>query len=385
MKISILIMNAYGMGGTIRATGNLAGELSRHHDVEVVSVFQHRDKPFLPLSDRVTLTSLVDRRPSARKWWRRGLGRRLRLPSRLFHPDERAYGNFNGQSDRAIKRYLAEMRADVLITTRAGLNIAAARYARDGVILVGQEHLHFGAHKPGLLKEIRRWYPKLDAVITLTEADRVEYSTVLDAAPTLVYPIGNGLPDTTRPRSRLDNRLVVAAGRLVPVKGYDRLLEVFAKVVEKRPDWKLRIYGGGAKSDKLSRQARSLRLHNNVAFMGPTADMDNALANASLHVVTSRFEGFGMTIVEAMAVGVPVVSFDCPQGPREIITPGQDGVLVPDGDIDAFADALLVLMEDQDELRRLAANGLETARRHRISEIAARWEQVFTDLREPGR
>ncbi len=378
MKISIVLMNAYAMGGTVRSTFHLAGELSLDHEVEIVSVYRRRDTPFLPLSDRVRLTSLVDLRSSARKWWRRGFGRRLETPSTLFHPEERAYGNFSAETDRALERYLTEVRTDVLVTTRAGLNIAAARLAHGNALLVGQEHLHFGAHKPGLLEEIRRWYPKLDAVVTLTDADREEYAKLV--GDVRVHAIGNGLPDMLRPRSRLENRLVVAAGRLVPVKGYDRLLDVFARVVEKRPDWKLRVYGDGSQAGKLSRRARELRLHNNVAFMGTTTDMDNVLAKASLHVVTSRFEGFGMTIVEALSVGVPVVSFDCPQGPREIITSGHDGVLVPDGDVEAFADALLALMDDPDELRRLATNGLATAREYRIAEIAERWNKMLTNL-----
>ena len=382
MKISILIMNAYGMGRTVRATANLADELAKRHEVEVVSVFRHRDTPFIPLSDAVTLRYLVDLRPEAKKWWRVGFAARLEKPSRLFHPEERAYTNFSVESDRALKAYLSELRTDVLITTRAGLNIAAARLARAGVVLIGQEHLHYGAHKPGVLQEIHETYPKLHAVITLTEADRAEYSALLEGHPTRVYPIGNGLPDVPL-QSRLDNRVVIAAGRLVKVKGYDRvsLLDAFAKVVEKRPDWKLRVYGEGTQGNKLARQARELDLHNNVVFMGPTTDMEGELAKASLHVITSRFEGFGMTIVEAFAAGVPVVSFDCPQGPREIITSGQDGMLVPDGDVDAFADALLALMDDPEKMRRLAENGRETARRYRISEVADRWDEVFAELR----
>jgi glycosyltransferase involved in cell wall biosynthesis len=115
--------------------------------------------------------------------------------------------------------------------------------------------------------------------------------------------------------------------------------------------------------------------------MGPTRDMEGELAKASLHVITSRFEGFGMTIVEAFGCGVPVVAFDCPQGPREIITPGHDGLLVPDGDVDAFAEALLSLIDSPDELRRLADNARETARRYDIAAVADRWDEVFADLR----
>ena len=157
---------------------------------------------------------------------------------------------------------------DVLVTTRAGLNIMAARFARKRVVTIAQEHLHFEAHLPGIFEEIKAWYPKLDAVVTLTEADAQDYRTMLGQAPTRVFTIGNGLPGGPRPRSRQENRIVLAAGRLVPVKGYDRLLKAFAQVVRERPDWKLRIYGEGRVSDKLVKLAVKLRLHNNVTFMG---------------------------------------------------------------------------------------------------------------------
>lgn len=314
MKISFLILNAYGMGGTIRSTFDLAGKLSERHEVEVISVFQHTDLPFLPLAPRVRLRSLVDLREGARVRWpyTKKAERLSAQESALIHPEERAYSSFTAWSDDVLRRELRRLRTDVLVTTRAGLNIMAARFARRRVVTIAQEHLHFEAHEPGIFQEIQQWYPKLDAVVTLTEADEQDYRAMLDQAPTRVYTIGNGLADVPRPRSRQENRIVLAAGRLVPVKGYDRLLKAFARVVEERPDWKLRIYGEGRVSEKLVKLAVKLRLHNNVTFMGPTGDIEGELAKASIHAVSSRFEGFGMTIIEAFACGVPVVSFDCP-------------------------------------------------------------------------
>ncbi|GAA3443016.1 glycosyltransferase family 4 protein [Planomonospora venezuelensis] len=382
MKISFLILNAYGMGGTIRATFDLATELSARHDVEVVSVFQHADRPFLPLGAKVRLRSLVDLREGARVRWPY-TKRAERLggePSALIHPEERAYASFSAWSDEVLRRELRRLRTDVLVTTRAGLNIMAARFARRRVVTIAQEHLHFEAHRPGLFEEIRRWYPKLDAVVTLTEADERDYRGMLDRTRTEVFTIGNGLAGGARPLSRQENRIVLAAGRLVPVKGYDRLLKAFARVVEVRPDWRLRIYGEGRVSDKLVRLAVKLRLHNNVVFMGPTGDIEGELAKASIHAVSSRFEGFGMTIIEAFACGVPVVSFDCPRGPREIITPGHDGLLVPPDDVDALAEGLLKMIDDEEGRRRMAANALETARDYDISAIAGRWEDALTEL-----
>ncbi|WP_406311416.1 glycosyltransferase family 4 protein [Streptosporangium sp. NBC_01639] len=382
MKISFLILNAYGMGGTIRSTFDLAGKLSERHEVEVISVFQHTDLPFLPLAPRVRLRSLVDLREGARVRWpyTKKAERLSAQESALIHPEERAYSSFTAWSDDVLRRELRRLRTDVLVTTRAGLNIMAARFARRRVVTIAQEHLHFEAHEPGIFQEIQQWYPKLDAVVTLTEADEQDYRAMLDQAPTRVYTIGNGLADVPRPRSRQENRIVLAAGRLVPVKGYDRLLKAFARVVEERPDWKLRIYGEGRVSEKLVKLAVKLRLHNNVTFMGPTGDIEGELAKASIHAVSSRFEGFGMTIIEAFACGVPVVSFDCPRGPREIITSGHDGLLVPPDDVEALAEGLLKMIDDEEGRHRMARNALETARGYDISMIVERWEGSFADL-----
>lgn len=382
MKISFLILNAYGMGGTIRSTFDLAGKLSERHEVEVISVFQHTDLPFLPLAPRVRLRSLVDLREGARVRWpyTKKAERLSAQESALIHPEERAYSSFTAWSDDVLRRELRRLRTDVLVTTRAGLNIMAARFARRRVVTIAQEHLHFEAHEPGIFQEIQQWYPKLDAVVTLTEADEQDYRAMLDQAPTRVYTIGNGLADVPRPLSRQENRIVLAAGRLVPVKGYDRLLKAFARVVEERPDWKLRIYGEGRVSEKLVKLAVKLRLHNNVTFMGPTGDIEGELAKASIHAVSSRFEGFGMTIIEAFACGVPVVSFDCPRGPREIITSGHDGLLVPPDDVEALAEGLLKMIDDEEGRHRMARNALETARGYDISMIVERWEGSFADL-----
>ncbi|MEV7008401.1 glycosyltransferase family 4 protein [Streptosporangium sp. NPDC051022] len=382
MKISYLILNAYGMGGTIRATFDLATEMSQRHDVEVISVFQHADRPFLPLGPKVRLRSLVDLRPGARVRWpyTKKAERLSARESALIHPEERAYSSFSAWSDEVLKRELQRLRTDVLVTTRAGLNIMAARFARRKIVTIAQEHLHFEAHQPGIFEEIRQWYPRLNALVTLTEADERDYRAMLDRAPTRVYTIGNGLAGGPRPRSRQENRIVLAAGRLVPVKGYDRLLQAFAQVIQKRPDWKLRIYGEGRVADKLLRLSVKLRLHNNVMFMGPTGDIEGELAKASIHAVSSRFEGFGMTIIEAFACGVPVVSFDCPRGPREIITSGHDGLLVPPDDIDALAAGLLRMIDDDEGRRRMAENALGTAGNYAISMIAERWEKALADL-----
>ena len=387
MKITFMLLEAAAIDGTVRSTFTLAGELARRHDVEIVSVLRNAGLPAFPVPDRVRLRSLVDLRPDARVPWP-NTARAERLmaePSEMIHPEERSYTKFSAWTDVRITRFLQRLRTDVLVTTRAGLNIAAARFAPRRVVVVGQEHLQFGIHEPGILAEIEKWYPRLDALTCLTVADREDYENGFPDGTCPVYTIGNGLPSGVYPRSRQENKVVVAAGRMVWIKGYDLLLRAFTKVVEKHPEWQLRIYGRGVRREQLLRQATRLGLYNNVLLMEPTDDMEGELAKASVLAMSSRAEPFGMTIIEGFACGLPVVGFDCPRGPREIITDGHDGLLVPPEDPDAFAETLIRLIDDQKLRHQMARNARASAEKYDITVVADQWEAMLAQLRTAPR
>ena len=356
MKISFLLHNAYGIGGTITTTFNLAHALAERHEVEIVSVLRHREHPNLTLGPRVSLRPLVDLREE------REHPLHLR-PARVFPSAEYRYRQYSELTDRRIAECLAATDADVVIGTRPGLNVHLALQTPRHVVRIGQEHLTLDNHPPRLRHTLRRAYRGLHVLTTVTEADATAYRRKMRLPGVRVKALPNSVPDPVLPAADGTAKVVVAAGRLVPVKRYDLLIEAFALVAAEHPDWQLRIYGKGEQHDRLRQLVTDLGLWNNVFLMGAATPMEAEWVKGSIAVTASNFEPFGMTIVEAMRCGLPVVSTDCPHGPGEIIEDGVDGRLVPVGDRDALGAALLELVRDDEGRRRTGRAALENARR----------------------
>jgi glycosyltransferase involved in cell wall biosynthesis len=381
-KVTILIANAYAMGGTVRTVLNLAGFLAQQHEVEIVSVQRLRAKPFFPLPPGVKVRVVDDQREDkALGGWAGRVRALLRpFPSRLIFPADLRFRNgCSLWTDLMLLRALWRVREGIVMGTRNGLNLAALLVKRPGVTVLGQEHMNLETHTPQRQREIARRYPELDAITVLTERDRQIYSQVLGSIPRLER-IANAAPAMDAAPSKLEQPIVIAAGRLTVQKGFDMLIPAFAKVVERQPGWTLRIYGDGPQRKSLERLIMEHRLSNNVLLMGPVRRLDLEMAQGSLYVLSSRFEGLPMVMIEAMSLGLPVVSFDCPTGPAEVIEDGRSGVLVPDGDVGALADAMLAVVEDADYRRALAAGAAERAKDYALDSIGARWEQLIAEL-----
>ncbi|MFI9240270.1 glycosyltransferase family 4 protein [Streptomyces sp. NPDC053079] len=382
MHISFLIHNAYGIGGTIRTTYNLAGTLAEQHDVEIVSVFRHRQEPVFTPSPKVRLRHLVDLRKDSPGY--EGDDPDYQRPASVFPATEGRYKQYSALTDRRIAEHLRGLDCDVVVGTRPGLNVHIAQQARRGPVRVGQEHLTLGTHSPRLKLTLRTHYPRLDAVTTVTEADAETYRKLMRLPGVRVEAVPNSVPAPALEPADGSGKWVIAAGRLAPAKRYDILIRAFAKVVAERSDWRLRIYGAGAERAKLRALIDKHGLYNHVLLMGPATPLDPEWVKGSIGAVTSSLESFGMTIVEAMRCGVPVVSTDCPHGPGEIINDGVDGLLVPVGKPDAVAAGLLKLIND-DELRaRMGREALASSARFDPARVAGRYESLFTDLLARG-
>ena len=376
MTIRFLISNAYAVGGTIRTTFNTASELARRHEVEIVSVQRRRDAPALPLDPAVRLRALVDMRSRDRSRWEAWA---LAQRSRVIHPQDVRHSRFNALTDVALLRFLLSVGDGVLVGTRPGLNVAIARFARRSVVRVGQDHMNPSSYRPQLRAAIARAYPRLDLVTALTQASAAQYAALLRGR-TRVEWIPNAAPEIGAHRADMDATRVVAAGHLIRRKGFDRLLRAWAQIAREHPEWGLWIFGSGPEKPRLRSLARDLGVGGSVRLAGQTRRMGEELAASSLFVLSSRQEGFPMVLLEAMSVGLPVVAFDCPTGPREIVTEGVDGYVVPNGNEDALAAALAALMADASERRRFGAAALNKAAEFDNASIIARWESLFAEL-----
>jgi glycosyltransferase involved in cell wall biosynthesis len=374
--VHILLMNAYGMGGTIRATLTLAESLAGDRPVEIVSLERRRAAPFFPFPPGARVTVLDDLRNPG------GRAARLlrRLPSVLIHPEDYMFARANVWLDLQLVRHLRSLRAGVLITTRPALNLLAARARPRALVTVGQEHMHYGAHRPALTRAICRHYRGLAALAVLTNDDARDYGRLLAGGGTRVVQIANALPRLSGGQATPEAKAVVAAGRLTRQKGFDLLIRAFAPVASAHPDWRLRIYGGGPERPALRAQIDAAGLAGQVELMGPARELGEALAQASVFVLSSRFEGFGIVLVEALSKGLAVVSFDCPRGPADILDHGRCGVLVPPEDVGALTDALLGLIADPARRAALGAAGRARARAYEPAAIGAQWHALLEAL-----
>jgi len=380
-KIYILLFDIYGVGGTVRTIVNTANFLAKQgYDVEIVSVFRYQKDMFFPLNPNVKVSVLNSRLKSAVK--NRNLAIRLldRSNSIFIHPDDEAYKFFSLVTDIKLIKWIKSIRNSVIITTRPSFNILAAKYAHPSNILIGQEHLNFSIYPDKLKKAILKYYPKLDYLLTLTDKDTTRYKQLFNNKNVQVRKIPNSLPPLKKVKSSLNEKIIISAGRLVPQKGYDLLIQAFTLIKDKHPDWIIKIFGKGRDKSFLEELIHETETYNNIFILPPTPNIEEEFARSSIFALSSRYEGFGMVLVEAMAVGLPIVSFDCPEGPGEIITNNEDGFLVEEGNIEEFANKLDILMSNQELRIKMGNAALKNVERFSIEVIGKLWLQLLDDI-----
>lgn len=216
----------------------------------------------------------------------------------------------------------------------------------------------------------------LDRLVVLTRSDKEQWERKCSN----VIRISNPNPLINNPFSKLNYKSAISIGRLDPQKGYDILIVVWSIVTKKHPDWVLNIYGQGDSEQMLRERILAFGIGDNVKLCGLTTDVVSCYINSSMYLMSSRYEGLPMVLIEAMSCGLPVISFDCECGPREIISDVVDGFLVESNDIQSFADKICLLIENENLRSEMGKNAIAKSKRFSVDQIMPQWLSLFEEL-----
>jgi GalNAc-alpha-(1->4)-GalNAc-alpha-(1->3)-diNAcBac-PP-undecaprenol alpha-1,4-N-acetyl-D-galactosaminyltransferase len=365
MRLTFVI-SALGAGGAERVMATIANYWAEHGwHVTLLTLDDGREPPFYHLHDAIHLRPLAIAGGSPNPL------RRVRLSLKRI---------------LALRRALAASDPDLVISFIDRINILtllASRGLRVPVIV--SEHIDPAQRPLGRgWKITQKWlYRYGSSVVLLTESAlpyfprRVRQRARVIPNPVVVHRNGRVCENCDElPMART----LLAMGRLDEQKGFDMLLQAFASVALHHPAWSLVIWGDGPQRPFLEARRDALGLRERVSFPGLTKQPFEHMARAHLFVLSSRYEGFPMVLCEAMACGLPVVSFDCPSGPRDIVRDGVDGLLVPPNDVLALAAALDRLMSDENARHRLAQRAPEVLERFGLERVMGMWEETITSL-----
>lgn len=352
-KIAVFVYDYTLFGGAERVAVNLANELCRDYEVSLISCFDSRKVPSFPLNEKVHSFVLSEE-----------------TISMSLHCSSLAH---------KLRTVLRENHIDVILNITAGVNTVSWLATRGTVTkVIYCEHSNLVNKTYGKKHEFRQWLgaKTADKVITLTEADQVEFQKKYGLGSKADY-IYNWYDGPVSKNYDSNSQKIIAVGRLEYVKGYDRMIQAAEKVFAKHPDWTLDIYGEGTYRESITQQIAEAHLENNIFLKGNYPAVIQEYSSHAFCVMTSYYEGFALTLVEALANSLPTVSFDCPTGPREIVQDGINGLLVENGAIDALADAMNRLIENPALRREFSTHATDILKNFDKETIYQQWVRTI--------
>lgn len=374
LKIVYCTPALYMAGGVERVLTLKANYFAEHFGYDITIILtEGKDKPlFYPLSEKIKVVNLDI---NFEELWNCSFIKKIFV----YLKKQRTF-------KQRLSEELMRIRPDITVSLlRREINFL--NDINDGSKKIGELHVNRANYRnfeAGDTNAIKHLFAKfwmrnlvkhlkcLDRFVVLTEEDKaswIELSNVQVIPDPLAFDIDKLSP--------LTNKRVIAVGRYVYQKGFDLLLEAWKTVEKQHPDWELAIYGMGDRTpyEQIITDLQIDRAHCHL--YGSTPDIKAEYLNSSLFVFSSRFEGFGMVLIEAMACGLPVVSFDCPCGPKDIVRHNEDGLLVSSGDTTLLADALHMMMSDDKMRLHMATAAVNNVQRFKLTEVCQHWQALF--------
>ncbi len=363
-----------GMERVLTTKANyLADQLGYH--VSIILTDDKGSKPYFPLSEKIDVIQLDVNIDSL---WQYPIWKRLYL----YHKRMKEYKKRLGQ---CLKRLRPDITTSLL---RREINFL--NDIDDGSAKVGE--IHFGRYKyreanfdylPNFVNHwiTNRWMAQLDKsvkrlerFVVLTHEDATYWKGM-----TNLTVIPNPITINQGQHTNGHSKQVIAVGRYTNQKGFDLLISTWKVVEKKHPDWMLNIYGGGNR-DAYQKQIEELGLTNVIRCNGPVSNIVEKYQESSIFVLSSRFEGLPLVLMEAMAIGLPPVAFNCPCGPRDIIHDGEDGILCENGNIEELAEGICRLIENEQLRIEMGQKAAQNIQGYTIDNIMKQWDELFQEI-----
>ncbi|MEA5579044.1 glycosyltransferase family 4 protein [Anabaena sp. UHCC 0451] len=367
IKHITLVISSLSCGGAERAVVLIAeGLIKRGHKVSLITI-SGDEKDFYKVPDGV---------------YRLALNLAKDSPT-LIH----ALWN-NLYRCQVLRKAIQSLQPDVVISHLYQTNILTllSLLKTEYPVIVTEQNDPSMCPNQGLWGKLRRIaYPLAAKVVSVSQGVDIYFEWLSKSKRTVIYNPLQLIKDekdeiSLPPGADLNKKWVIAMGRLDHQKNFELLLSAFHRLVDKHPDWQLLIFGEGVLRPKLEKLVEKLGLTNKVLLPGVTNNPISMFKRSELFVLSSRFEGLPLVLLEALACGLPIVSTDCPSGPREIIQNGIDGVLVPSEDVLALAKAMDYLMSNEGERKRLAENAPEASNCFSFDVITGQWEVILQEV-----
>ncbi len=355
-NICFLIGNLNNSGGTERVTSIIANELSKQGYAISILSLTDGSTPFFELESTIQTYSLYPQKISFKRHF---------LPVIW-----------------KIRQFVKQQKIDTLVVVDSiACTFTVPALFGLNVQHICWEHFNFNSNNGVKFRDIgRQWAAKYcDYIVTLTQRDKKLWQQGLNNINANVVTIGNPSPyENIQHSPSISDRVILAVGRLTKQKGFDILLEAWAQVCSVNTDWTLRIVGDGENAVALKNQAKALGVEMHVDFIAATKYIEHYYQTSSFYCLSSRFEGFGMVILEAQSFGLPVISFDCDCGPRDLINDNINGWLIENGDTEGLAKQLLDSISlDEDSYIKMSKQSQMSSKRFSVSNITQRWLDIL--------
>lgn len=350
------------------------------YNISIITYRQYDDPVFFKFSDRIKIIHLNIPDPTRD------------LKGLDYLEKRKQYKTFMHTYRKAVEDYLYNNPTDIAISMYFGAEHKFLPLIKDGSKKILEYHFHFDItplsqklKAPWTLRNLRTKIPtwlfqrtlnKYDKIVVLTEEDDKEWSVYFDNVANIANPI------TIEPiQANTDIEKVLAVGRFIDQKGFDYLIDTWAIVNKKFPNWQLDIYGHGDLEDNLRKQIKDLNLENSINLFPPSKEINKVFSEHSIYALSSRFEGFPLVLIEALASGLAPVAFECKNGPKQMMGDSKlKDFLVEPFNIHTFAEKLMLLMENKSLREEIAQEAKIISERYQIDKIMQQWVNLFKTI-----